>query len=397
MDLVLRSLAEDLEEEVEVVEHKGLGHPDTMCDAFAEGFGVALARFYLERFGRMMHFNVDKALLVGGISQPAFLGGRVLAPIEVFLAGRATCEAHGVRVPVEEIAREASRAWVRRNMHALHPDEHLLWRCLVRGGSSELVDVFSAHDVESGPWLANDTSMGAGYAPLSRLERAVLAASERLCALSRERPEVGEDTKILGVRHREHVHLNVACALVDRHLSGMVDYTMRKLEIGQEVKTASEHVFGSEVAVEVNTADDPASGRVYLTVTGTSAEAGDDGQVGRGNRVNGLITPYRPMSLEAAAGKNPTSHVGKIYNVLAHRIARELTASVHGVTAARCVLVGRAGRPVGDPALVDLRVRTRDGIPLEQVRRPIDAAVRAALAGLEALSNELLAKQISLY
>jgi S-adenosylmethionine synthetase len=50
---------------------------------------------------------------------------------------------------------------------------------------------------------------------------------------------------------------------------------------------------------------------VYLTVTGTSAEAGDDGEVGRGNRVNDLITPYRPISLEAAAGKNPVTHVGQ--------------------------------------------------------------------------------------
>ena len=48
---------------VEIVEHKGIGHPDTMCDALAEAFGVALARDYRERFGRVLHFNVDKALL----------------------------------------------------------------------------------------------------------------------------------------------------------------------------------------------------------------------------------------------------------------------------------------------------------------------------------------------
>jgi S-adenosylmethionine synthetase len=42
-----------------------------------------------------------------------------------------------------------------------------------------------------------------------------------------------------------------------------------------------------------------------------------DAQFGRGNRINGLITPCRPMRLEAAAGKIPVTHVGKIYNVMA--------------------------------------------------------------------------------
>src|ERR1019366_7748227 len=87
MDLVLQALSSGGHEgEVEVVEHKGIGHPDTMCDALAEAFGVALARFYLERFGSLLHFNVDKALLAGGASKPAFRAGEVLAPIQVFLA-----------------------------------------------------------------------------------------------------------------------------------------------------------------------------------------------------------------------------------------------------------------------------------------------------------------------
>ncbi len=97
-------------------------------------------------------------------------------------------------------------------------------------------------------------------------------------------------------------------------------------------------------------AADPAShsdaGDVFLTVTGTSAEAGDDGEVGRGNRTCGLITPYRSITLEAAAGKNPVSHVGKLYNLVASRIAAAITAEIPDVPDAACVLVSQIGRPV---------------------------------------------------
>jgi len=399
MDVVVRPLASgDLEGEVEVVEHKGIGHPDTMCDALAESFAVALARFYLERFGSVLHFNVDKALLSGGASRPAFGGGEIVAPIQVFLAGRATREVRGVRVPVEDIALETSKAWVRGHMHALDPDRHVAWNCIVRGGSTDLVDLFHARGPASGaPWLANDTSAGAGYAPLSSLERVVLASAERLRDLARERPEVGEDVKVMGVRRGDRMHLTVACAFIGGYLANLDDYAARSKEVAREVRTAAERAFGHEVTVDVNTADDLPAGRAYLTVTGTSAEAGDDGQVGRGNRVNGLITPYRPMSLEAAAGKNPVSHVGKLYNVAAHRIAAAAVERVADVAEAHCFMLSRIGRRIDDPVLVDMRIRMRDGASLGAVRERVAEVVRDGVASLGALASEILAGRVRLF
>ena len=84
-----------------------------------------------------------------------------------------------------------------------------------------------------------------------------------------------------------------------------------------------EKITSRKVTVHINTADDINTGSVFLTVTGTSAEMGDDGSVGRGNRCNGLITPNRPMSMEATSGKNPINHIGKIYNILSTKLAKE--------------------------------------------------------------------------
>ena len=179
--------------------------------------------------------------------------------------------------------------------------------------------------------LSNDTSFGVGYAPLSLLERVVLATARRLGELPATAKEVGEDIKVMGIRRGSALHLTVACAFVDAHLRDLSAYVERKTALTRDLEQAASAEAGAPVTVEVNAADDVAHGRTYLTVTGTSAEAGDDGQVGRGNRVNGLITPYRPMSLEAVAGKNPVSHVGKLYNVLAQELAAALVRSVSGV------------------------------------------------------------------
>jgi S-adenosylmethionine synthetase len=144
--------------------------------------------------------------------------------------------------------------------------------------------------------------------------------------------------------------------------------------------------------VVVNTADDIEAGRVYLTVTGTSAEAGDDGQAGRGNRVGGLITPCRPMTLEAAAGKNVVSHVGKSYSIVAHQIARELVAKCPEVAEATCVLVSRIGWPVETPQVVELQIQTRNGVALETLREPAEAIARECLRGVTGLTRLLLDK-----
>ena len=391
----LPDLADD--GDAELVEHKGIGHPDTICDGVAEAFGCALARYYLERFGAAMHFNVDKALLVGGASRPAFGGGEVLEPMRLLLAGRATRSVAGEVVPVEAIAREAADRWLRERLHALDPARHVVQECLVRGGSADLVGLFGANAANGGARLANDTSMGAGYAPASRLERAVLAAGGRLRALAREVPAVGEDVKVMGVRRGARLRLTVACAMVGRYLADRREYAALREAVAAAVARAASEAAGSEVEVEVNPADDLDAGRVYLTVTGTSAEAGDDGEVGRGNRINGLITPYRPMSLEAAAGKNPWTHVGKLYNVAAHRIAAALVDRVAGVEAAECFLVSRIGHRIDDPSIVDVKVRTSAGAGLDDVRAGVESVVREAVDGVGHLSAEILAGRVPMY
>ena len=383
---------------LEIVERKGLGHPDTVCDALAEALSRSLCRYYLDEFGFILHHNVDKALLWGGSSQAAFGGGRVTAPMEIFLAGRAACEYRGKRVPIEELVEESCRNWLKSSFHTLDPDRHVKIHSLIRPGSAELVDLYLRQQ-KTGAALANDTSCGVGYAPLNDLERVVLEVERDLNsnATRKSHPAIGEDIKVMGVRDRGTIRLTVACAFIDRFLAGVDEYVAGKARVAELVLQSASRITQTKVTVEVNAADDIAGGSLYLTVTGTSAESGDDGEVGRGNRANGLITPYRPMNMEAAAGKNPVTHVGKLYNLTAQRITSALVDNLAEVEEAYCYLVSTIGRPVVEPQVVDLQVRLVPGATLAAMQAPIREIFNDQLSQMMVIRQELVDGLIKVY
>jgi S-adenosylmethionine synthetase len=383
---------------VEVVERKGKGHPDTICDALAEQLSIALCRFCHERFGIILHHNVDKMLLWGGAAEPRFGGGEVKAPFELFLAGRATREFSGIAVPVEELAIDGSLQWLRNNFHALDADRHVRIHSLLRGGSADLVDLYSRQQ-RTGIWLANDTSCGVGFAPLTDLERVVYKVENDLntAEVKSRYPEIGEDIKIMGVRRNNQISLTLACAFIDRFVDNLDDYIHKKQRLKELACKAAREITDMAVAVDVNTGDDESSGNVYLTVTGTSAEAGDDGQVGRGNRANGLITPYRPMTMEAVAGKNPITHVGKLYNVAANRIAETIAEEIPEALEAQCYLVSQIGRPITDPHIVDIRLTVEGKHRASAFSGRLEEIISHHLGGIDQLWRRLVNGEIPLY
>lgn len=377
---------------IEIVERKGLGHPDTICDMLSEALSVALSRHYIERFGLVLHHNVDKALLSAGRSEPAFAGGRILEPIDIYLSGRATIDVRGEPVPLTQIAEATVDGWLRRHMHALDPAVGVRVHCIAQPGSSELVELFMRQHEQSVP-LANDTSCGVGFAPLSELERLVLAVERHLNSAEVKQlcPETGEDIKVMAIREGERISLTIACAFIGRFLADLTAYREARERL-RAITLEQARVFTSRpVEVHVNTADHIERGDVYLTVSGTSAECGDDGETGRGNRLGGLITPCRPMTLEAMAGKNPITHVGKLYNLAASRLAEALVAEVEAVRAAECYLVSQIGAPIDQPRIVSLRLWLAEPALAAEAERLVRDIARRETARIPRLWHEFLA------
>jgi S-adenosylmethionine synthetase len=382
--------------EIEVVERKGIGHPDTVCDAIAEQVCVAFCRYYQEHFGLILHHNVDKVLLCGGTSRPVFGGGEVVEPIEIYLAGRAADEYCGVRIPTHEIAVQACREWLRTHLRSLDTDQHVRITPRLRPGSRDLMRLFArAGDVP----LANDTAYGAGFAPLTELETTVLEVERALNSAETKRmnPEIGEDVKVMGVRRGKRIDLTISCAFVSRFVTDAEDYARKKAAAHEIALSAARRISALETEVQINTADDIEHGDVFLTVTGTSAEGGDEGEVGRGNRTSGLITPYRVMTLEAAAGKNPVSHPGKLYSIVAGHIAGSITTELSQVEDATCVLVSQIGRPVDDPQIVDIGLSLCKAEADETMVPRVTEIVRSHLSRLNLLRDALLAGEITVY
>ncbi len=346
---------------IEMVERKGVGHPDYIADGVAEAVSRELCRYYMKSYGVILHHNVDKVLVVGGQAKPVFGGGEVLHPIYIVVSGRATYYVRtreGVDfVPIGTIVLRAANEWIRRSFRYLDPEQHVIVDYRIGQGSADLVGIFELG--KSGVPLANDTSFGIGFAPLSTLEKLVLE-TERLLNSSKiksECPAVGEDVKVMGLRRGKRIDLTIAVAIVSRHVRDRGEYVAVKEFVRERVADlASKIAPDFEVNIYVNTADNIEKGILYLTVTGTSAEHGDDGATGRGNRANGLITPMRPMSLEATAGKNPVSHVGKIYNVLARMIAERIYQQVKDVKEVYVSLLSQIGRPINDPLVADVKI-----------------------------------------
>jgi len=353
---------------IEIVERKGLGHPDTICDSVAEELSRELSCYYLSHFGQVLHHNVDKALLVGGRTEVSFGGGVILEPMRLILSGRATSQVGSEYVPVGALAIKAARQWLRANLTDL-PDEGIIIDYQIKPGSADLRNV-----VEGGgdvP-LANDTSLGVSHAPLSETERLVLEAE----AVTREVVPVGADVKIMALRHDHQVELTIAAAFVASRTPDVETYEAARTEIMERVSILAEKITGRRIIPWVNCADQPEKNSYYLTVTGTSAEHGDDGQVGRGNRINGLITPFRPMSMEAVAGKNPVSHIGKIYNRMSEMIANRLAELVPGAEVA-CYMLSQIGKPINDPMLVHIEVTGAEAEAVEPVARDVVEGVLA--------------------
>jgi S-adenosylmethionine synthetase len=387
--------------EVELVERKGTGHPDFIADSASEEASRRLSLYYLKNYGVILHHNLDKTLLVGGQAVPRFKGGEVVQPIYIIVSGRATTEVKtesGVEnVPVGTIIIEAVKDWLRNNFRYLDPERHVVVDYKVGKGSADLVGIFQA---SKGDPLSNDTSFGVGFYPYSTLENLVYSTERLLNSkeFKAKVPEVGEDVKVMGLRKGKDIELTIAMAVISKLVSDVNNYLAVKEEVKQAVLDLASKIAPSyNVKINVNTGDRVDKGILYLTVTGTSAEHGDDGMTGRGNRASGLITPMRPMSLEATAGKNPVNHVGKMYNVLANVIAKKVVDQVKDVKSAQVEILGQIGRPISDPLITNVQVHTYSGQLTADIRREIEGIADEQLARVTKLTEDILEGRAQLF
>ncbi|MFN3527679.1 MAG: methionine adenosyltransferase, partial [Candidatus Altarchaeaceae archaeon] len=150
MNVVIEITNNKLVEEgkIEIVERKGLGHPDYIADSIAENFSRNLSKYYIENFGTILHHNVDKLEIVGGKVNVKFGGGNFEKPIIIFFSGRATSEiiekGRKIKIPIKKIAKESAIEFIKNNYRFFNPEDKNQIRFVVetKGGSTDLVRLF---------------------------------------------------------------------------------------------------------------------------------------------------------------------------------------------------------------------------------------------------------------
>ena len=382
------------EREIEIVERKGIGHPDSVADGIAESISRELSRYYMKHYGRILHHNTDQAEIVGGQAKPQFGGGQVLEPVYILLSGRATTKVNGERVPYRTIAKKAAANFLKKHYRNIDIEEDVIIDCMIGQGS---VDLKGLYDTQK--QLANDTSFGVGYAPMSDLEKVVYNTERYINGELKDRfPEIGEDVKVMGYRDGNRINITVAAAFVGKYTPDPDHYMSVKEELRDVLMDYATKFTDKEVNYFINTGDIPEENIYYLTVTGLSMENGDDGSVGRGNRVNGLITPYRPMSMEASAGKNPVTHVGKLYNLLAFKIAEDVVKASGGdVKEAHVRIVSQIGKPIDQPQVASVQIIPAKGVSVEKYIKEFRSIADEWLANIYKITEMILNDEIDVF
>jgi S-adenosylmethionine synthetase len=381
---------------IELVERKCLGHPDSLADGIAESISRALSRSYLEECGSVLHHNTDQGEVVAGESIPKFGGGTITKPIYFLISGRATKTFNGVNIPADAIAVEAARDYIRKILPLINMERDVIVDCRMGNGSTDLQDVFRS--CEGKVPRANDTSFGVGHAPFSEAESIVRGVAAFIDDTLRPKyPVIGQDCKIMCMRDGDAVTLTVAMAFVDRYCSGIAEYVEQKNVLAEQITLVAKQFTTRKINVAINTADDLEAGSVFLTVSGTSAEMGDDGSVGRGNRANGLITPNRPMSMEATSGKNPINHIGKIYNLLATQIAQDCVAEVDGIEEMYVRILSQIGYPIDEPHVASAQILTKPGVDMKSVKPDVEAIIDGWLEKTTTITEKVIRGELSTF
>lgn len=398
----------------EIVERKGIGHPDTLCDAIAEKVSQAYSQYCLDHYGIILRHMVDKIALSGGAAKVKFGGGEMQKPIRLYLNCRFTRSYQQEMIPYLEIVKNVVYKHLGEVLPLLDLNQ---WLTVVDNthftpGPGVVYDpdgstqnerqfffdipqkefaVFHDNSLRS-----NDTSTAVAYSPLSAAEQVVMFVETMLNGreFKRFHPYVGTDIKVMVKRIQKRLGITVCVPFVAAHTPNREFYFEKIKLLADIIRQLVTSKFGQfDITVWLNTRDNPNKSDYYLTLTGSAIESGDEGVVGRGNRYNGVIPFTRHMSIEACCGKNPVYHVGKLYTAISSIISDEIFRFTGLET--YVYLTSQMGRSLSDPWSVCVEVCGGEATPTEH--QMIEEVVEHTLSNANNITRKIVRGEFNLF
>lgn len=320
----------------EVVERKGIGHPDTVADALAEKVSIEYSKYCFEKFGAVLHHNVDKLSVLGGLVDIDWGKGEMVKPIRILVNGRMSASFNNEPIPIKDIYTKAIKEQLGKCLPSLDVNK---WLKIIDESTSSSknprwFNPLSLSDVpDSSKTFANDTSVVVSYWPLTVSEKVTLNL-ESFFYDKQGKPkykEYGQDIKVMTVRRDNAFTITMCVPFFAKYVTSSENYWKNLSELEQKLLDYAKEMLGNNTNIDLKVnahdqrrKDQKNANTFYFVAAGGALDFGEEGVVGRGNNRLGIIPSLRPYSMEAAPGKNPVYHVGKILGLVVDELAKEI-------------------------------------------------------------------------
>lgn len=333
---------------VEIVECKGVGHPDSLVCQIAESVCLGISNFHRKKYKIIPRFNIDQVEINGGEIEVKFRKNKLITPGRISITGKVACFLPGDMELINKIVVEETKKILRATF-----DESIFKFFVIKANINRYLGNNKLFFENQKIPLSEDTSLGIGFYPYTEIEKLTLATNNQLFEMSKHFP-VGKDTKVMVFRKAKKIQIIISIAFLSNKIKNIEEYFLIERNMGLKLKKFLSNKIKTKFQLVINAADDIKTNKFYITATGTAAEH-DKGSLGRGNGLSGLITPYRPSSFEVVYGKNPVYNVSKLYNILAYHLAKKISKLIKNNNYIEIEILSRIGNPINAPQIIDIK------------------------------------------
>lgn len=396
----------------EVVETKGKGHPDNICDTLAEKISANYSKYCLEHYDVILRHMIDKLSILGGGSKVQFGGGNMKNPIRILVNGRFTDKYKNEKIDYMSIVSKTIKDYFKKLFPLLDINNYLVIIDNTHHNEgpgviyndddstkNERIKFFEAIDdtdakKHNNHNRCNDTSTTVSYYPMSKLEQTVLNIEQMLNAEKYKEihPWVGSDIKVMGIRKDNKVEITSCVPLISKYVKNLDDYKSKLNNIKNDIEKEIKKIFkNNDITIYLNTRDNYDNNDLYMTLIGSAIESGDEGAVGRGNRSRGVIPFNRNFSMEAPCGKNPVYHTGKLFTAIGDFISKKIYEKYNVENVVYCT--SKMGDKIEEPW--NISVELSKNLSEEHIK-DIEQMINEIIRNHKKITNEIINGNIKL-